>query len=333
MTWGWTIRDQEHKGTTGLEEPARSSPPEGPDGFSRRELLVGGALIGGSLAAAGTAVGLSRTRKPPATPTGEGSVRHVQGPPATPEGLPEDPLVTMQRDLVRAMAKPREDRHWIMVIDRTMCVGCSACTIGCVAENKLPPGTVYRPVVTEELGEYPNVALSFLPRPCMQCNDPPCVSVCPVRATWKGPDGVVVVDYDRCIGCRYCLTACPYGARTSDFGLSYVDGAAESAPTGEGRPLEATPAAWEIAPSNEYLKSWDRADRQSPVGNARKCHFCLHRLNEGLLPMCVTTCIGRATYFGDGNDDEALVSRLAASPNVQTLLPEKGTKPQVFYIS
>jgi len=335
------VSDPEDDVPVGLTEPDEetrasrtdASRADKPSGASRREVLLGGALIGGTLALAGTAVGVSRARKPPATPSGEASVRELPGPPQTPSDLPEDPLLTMQRDLARAMAKPREERHWIMVIDTTKCVGCSACTIGCVAENKLPPGVVYRPVVTEERGEYPNVTLSFLPRPCMQCDDPPCVPVCPVRATWKGPDGVVVIDYDRCIGCRYCLTACPYGARTSDFGLFYVDGAAEGAPDGDGRPVAGLPAAWEVKPSNEYLKSWDREHHQSPVGNARKCHFCLHRLNEGLLPMCVTTCIGRATYFGDGNDDRALATRLAAAPNARTLLPEKGTQPQVFYIS
>jgi molybdopterin-containing oxidoreductase family iron-sulfur binding subunit len=244
----------------------------------------------------------------------------------------EDPLVVMQRDLVRAMAKPREQRRWMMVIDTRKCVGCMGCTIGCVAENKLPPGVVYRPVVTEEVGNYPNLGIRFTPRPCMQCDEPPCVPVCPARATWKGPDGVVVIDYDRCIGCRYCLTACPYGARTSDFGLSYVEHAAEGAPSGDGRPLEGTPAAWEILPNHEYGKSWSRVDGGSPVGNARKCHFCLHRLEVGQLPMCATTCIGRATYFGDGNDPDALVTKLSVLPNADVLLPEKGTHPRVYYL-
>src|SRR3990172_2829398 len=74
--------------------------------------------------------------------------------------------------MVKAMAKPVEKRHWIMVIDTRKCIGCHACTIGCVAENKLPPGVVYRPVTTQEFGEYPNVQIRFLPRPCMQCDNP-----------------------------------------------------------------------------------------------------------------------------------------------------------------
>jgi molybdopterin-containing oxidoreductase family iron-sulfur binding subunit len=238
----------------------------------------------------------------------------------------------MQRELVKAMAKPVEKRRWIMVIDVRKCVGCQACTIGCVAENKLPPGVVYRPVVTQEFGEYPNVQIRFLPRPCMQCENPSCVPVCPVKATWKRPDGVVAIDYDRCIGCRYCLNACPYAARTSDFGRYYGADAASGALTGKDRPLEGPLSPWEQEPNNEYGKNWNRRGHDSPVGNARKCHFCLHRLEVGQLPMCVTTCIGRATYFGDSNDPDSLVVRLITTNNVQTLLPHWRNKPQCYYI-
>lgn len=300
--------------------------------LTRREMLRAGALVGAGGALAVGAVTYSRTRSAPATPTGEGTARTLAAPPGRVHARAEDVLLRMQRELVRAMAKPREQRRWVMVIDTRKCVGCMACTIGCVAENKLPPGTVYRPVIRTETGEYPNLGMRFTPRPCMHCDEPPCVPVCPVRATWKGPDGVVVIDYDKCIGCRYCLTACPYGARTSDFGFSYLDGAADGAPTGDGRPVEGTPAAWEVLPNHEYLKSWDRADHGSPQGNARKCHFCLHRLENGQLPTCVTTCIGRATYFGDANDPGSLVSELAVRENAEVLLPEKGTEPRVVYL-
>jgi molybdopterin-containing oxidoreductase family iron-sulfur binding subunit len=268
----------------------------------------------------------------PADPVGETTVRSLTTLKKVKVQENQDSLVRMQRELVRAMAKPAEKRHWIMVIDVRKCVGCYACTIGCVAENKLPPGVVYRPVTTREFGEYPNVQIRFTPRPCMQCENPSCVSVCPVRATWKRPDGIVVVDYDKCIGCRYCLNACPYGARTSDFGRYYESQAAVGAPTGSERPVEGQASPWENKPNNEYAKSWDRKDHASPVGNARKCHFCLHRLEVGQLPMCVTTCIGRATYFGDDKDSESLVVELITKNNVQTLLPHWGNKPQCYYI-
>lgn len=229
-----------------------------------------------------------------------------------------------------------------MIIDQRKCVGCHACTVGCIAENKLPPGVVYRPVTIEESGVFPNTRLKFTPRPCMQCEEPPCVPVCPVDATWRRPDGITIVDYDACIGCRYCLTACPYGARTSDFGEHYTAGAAVGAPVGEAAPLSGARAPandWEGRPNHELGKSWDRdahglpGTHASPMGNARKCHFCLHRLEAGMLPMCATTCIGRATYFGDANDPRSLVTELLQQNNTHTLLPHKGTKPRVFYIA
>ncbi len=302
-------------------------------GMNRREFTRAGALVGVGAVATGVAVVRDRVAPPPPDPTGPETVRHLTALDAVARNPAEDVLIRMQRELARAMGKPAEQRHWIMVIDQRKCVGCHACTIGCVAENHLPPGVVYRPVTTEERGTYPNVQLHFTPRPCMQCDRPPCVPVCPVKATWKRPDGVVLVDYDRCIGCRYCLTACPYGARTSDFGESYTAGTAAGAPAGDDRPvLGEAAAAWEHAPSNEYAKHWDRRGHGSPMGNARKCHFCLHRLEVGELPKCVTTCIGRATYFGDAEDPRSLAVELITRHNVQTLLTHKRTVPRVYYI-
>jgi molybdopterin-containing oxidoreductase family iron-sulfur binding subunit len=300
--------------------------------MDRREFVKAGALVGAGAAAAVAVVVKDRLPQPPHDPTGPATVRELKVLAGVAPRHDEDPLVRMQRELVRAMAKPVEQRRWVMVIDKRKCVGCSACTIGCVAENKLPPGVVYRPVVTEESGEFPNVRLTFTPRPCMQCDAPPCVPVCPVKATWKRPDGVVAIDYDKCIGCRYCLTACPYGARTSDFGLYYTADAAEGTPPGDERPTMGPHAPYEDQPNHEYGKHWDRRGHQSPMGNARKCHFCLHRLEKGQLPMCATTCIGRATYFGDALDPDSLVTELIAKHDVQTLLDHRGTKPRVYYI-
>lgn len=242
-----------------------------------------------------------------------------------------DVLVRMQQELKRALQKPVDQRRWVMVIDLRKCVGCHACTIACVAENKLPPGVVYRPVLIEEIGTYPNVTMRFLPKPCMQCDEPPCTSVCPVNATYKDENGVIVIDYDQCIGCRYCITACPYASRTFDFGHTYT----EELPEFEGliAGLSAT-EVYERAPNFEYREDWARKDRKSsPIGNVRKCHFCLHRVAEGMLPACVTTCIGRATYFGDANDPESLVAGLIAYPNVMRLKEELGTKPRVYYLT
>ncbi|MBI4963762.1 MAG: 4Fe-4S dicluster domain-containing protein [Desulfomonile tiedjei] len=300
--------------------------------MERREFLLTGGLVGGAAAVGVGVVVKDRLPSPPQDPTGEATVRNLTVLKKLKPQDYEDVHVRMQRELVKAMAKPVEKRRWTMVIDVRKCIGCHACTIGCVAENKLPPGVVYRPVVIREFGEYPNVQIRFLPRPCMQCENPSCVPVCPVNATWKRPDGVVAIDYDKCIGCRYCLNACPYGARTSDFGRYYSAGEAAGDSSGKDRPLEGSPASWEFEPSNEYAKNWNRKDHGSPVGNARKCHFCLHRLEVGQLPMCVTTCIGRATYFGDSNDPESLVVELVTKNNFQTLLPHLGNNPQCYYI-
>ncbi|MBI5879716.1 MAG: 4Fe-4S dicluster domain-containing protein [Chloroflexi bacterium] len=245
-------------------------------------------------------------------------------------GERQDPLVRMQEDLRRAMKKPIDQRRWVMVIDLRKCVGCSACTIGCVVENKLPPGVVYRPVLEEEIGTYPNVTRRFIPRPCMQCDDPPCVPVCPVNATYKRPDGIVAINYDDCIGCRYCLVACPYSARLFDAGRQYLDGTTPAIPALLGRDKA---MVYEKLPAYEYGHAWERHEGESPIGNARKCQFCSHRLEAGMLPMCATTCIGRATYFGDSNDPEALVSDLIASPNVMRLKEEMGTQPKVYYLA
>jgi Fe-S-cluster-containing dehydrogenase component len=302
-------------------EPA-GAPEEapGPNGhLSRRDVLRGTALTVLGVGASVAAIASARIAPRQPDPTGPTTVRELPEPATIPTDEAADPLLRMQADLRRALAKPVEERRWTMVIDTRKCVGCHACTVACIAENKLPPGVVYRPVVEEEWGEYPNVQIRFFPRPCMQCDEPPCVPVCPVNATWKRPDGIVAIDYDRCIGCRYCVVACPYGARTSDFGHNYTDATPELQP-------------YETLPNHEYGAAWNRAEHGSPIGNARKCHFCLHRLEQGMLPQCVTSCIGRATYFGDANDPESLVAEQDRQPNRIKLLEEHGTKPRVSYL-
>lgn len=304
--------------------------------MNRREFTRSAALVGAGIAATTALAVKDRLPKQRAAdPTGPETIRDIQPLESIPATGKEDPLIRMERELRKAMAKPVEDRKWVMIIDQRKCVGCHACTVGCIAENHLPPGVVYRPVTAEETGTFPNVRLKFTPRPCMQCEQPPCVPVCPVDATWRRPDGVTIVDYDKCIGCRYCLTACPYGARTSDFGRYYTAGEAKGANKCPDKPMEGEHAhmAWEDQPNNELGKAWDRSGHASPMGNARKCTFCLHRLEVGLLPTCSTTCIGRANLFGDANDPDSLVSETLAREPTYTLLPHKGTKPRVFYIA
>lgn len=126
-----------------------------------------------------------------------------------------------------------------MVIDTRRCVGCKACMVACKAENKTPPGVSYTVVVAEAVANRFDDKPIFTTKPCFHCENPPCVDVCPVSATFKRErDGLVVIDYDRCIGCRYCITGCPYGARYFDFGENY--------------PAVAQGTAYAQVPSPEY---------------------------------------------------------------------------------
>lgn len=215
----------------------------------------------------------------------------------------KDELTVIQEDIRRAIKKPAP--QWAMLIDLRRCTSCKACTAGCIAEQKSPPGIIYRPVYEEESGTYPKLKRRFTPRPCQQCDNPPCVAVCPNKgegkATWKSTkglsNGIVMINYTECIGCGKCVTACPYKARGLDSGAFYTDN---------------TPAVqeYEKAPTWEYSKKWPRNNPELPIGTARKCHFCLHRLKQGMVPMCVSTCICRANYFGDVSDPDSLIAKV-----------------------
>jgi molybdopterin-containing oxidoreductase family iron-sulfur binding subunit len=226
----------------------------------------------------------------------------------------KDELAVIQEDIKRAMDKP--NTKWAMLIDLRRCTACKACTAGCVAEQKSPPGVIYRPVFEEEMGTFPNVKTRFTPRPCMQCDNPPCVEACPNKgenkATWKAKNGIVMINYAQCIGCGKCVIACPYKARTLDSGAFHTEG---------------TPKIeeYEMAPTWEYGRRWPREKNQSPIGNARKCHFCYHRLKNGMVPMCVSTCICRANYFGDPEDKESLIYKMIKSNKVKVLTGVKAT--------
>jgi len=210
----------------------------------------------------------------------------------------KDEIQVMQGDLKRALGKARP--QWAMVIDLRRCTGCRACTAACFAEQKSPPGIMYRVVYEEEFGSFPKVRRRFTPRLCNQCDDPPCVKACPNKgdgkATWKDKDSVVVINYMQCIGCGKCAIACPYKARALDGGAFYTAG---------------TPKIeeYEKAPSWEYGRKWPRRENEIPIGTARKCHFCVHRLKVGMLPACVTTCPCRANFFGDMEDPQSLVHK------------------------
>jgi molybdopterin-containing oxidoreductase family iron-sulfur binding subunit len=233
------------------------------------------------------------------------------------------PLVNAAADSGESKRKHR----YGMVIDTRRCVGCDACVAACRQENKTPPGVSYTIVLENGFGERPDDRPLFMTKPCFHCEEPPCVPVCPVGATFKRKqDGIVVVDYDRCIGCRYCIVACPYQARYSDFGENY--------PAIE----EETP--WASVPSPEYKQFRKREEGKSPEGNVRKCTFCLHLQDEngeydkaaGRWPACAKTCTGKAIHFGDLDDSESEVSRLLMQRQAVRLKEELGTEPNVYYL-
>lgn len=237
---------------------------------------------------------------------------------------------------------------WCMVIDLDKCVGCQACSVACRMENNtpvVPPNEakngreirwndVYPLPVHfgPDEGEYPNVKTHYLTRPCMHCKNAPCVKVCPVQATYTDEEGIVRQNYDRCIGCRFCTMACPYGVRYFNY----------------------TEPEWE-----ETLSEYRNPDQirgsgdlegpaPRPVGVVEKCTYCVHRLVKAraraaaenrdfradeYVPACVETCTGKARYFGDLDDPNSTVSQLSKSLRATHLLEDSGAHPKTLYLS
>jgi Fe-S-cluster-containing dehydrogenase component len=206
---------------------------------------------------------------------------------------------------------------WGMLIDINKCIGCNYCTYACQAVNNLADDMLYNVVTTETTQ---NGTEFFLSRPCMQCAEAPCVHVCPVQATYYREDGIVKMDYDRCIGCRYCQVACPYDARV----FNWRD------------PIEKS----ELAPT---FGVQEVPNRQRGV--VEKCHFCSHRIDDGLergmtpgvdpqaTPACVVACPTGARVFGDLNSPESPISKAREEARVTLRLREDlSTEPRVYYI-
>lgn len=206
--------------------------------------------------------------------------------------------------------------RWAMVIDLERCIGCEYCLRACSAVNDVATDKPWNIVVPEKNSTgHP----FFFSRPCLHCQDAPCVEVCPVKATYHREDGLVIMDYDKCIGCRYCEVACPYDARKFNWA-----------------------ARTDV---NPYVPTWGVPEvERRPRGVVEKCTFCVHRIDKGLklglipgrdreaTPACVNICPVEARLFGDLNDPESKVSQAIASKPVFVLRKELGTEPHVFYI-
>jgi Fe-S-cluster-containing dehydrogenase component len=196
-----------------------------------------------------------------------------------------------------------------MVIDLKRCISCYACQIACKSENATPPGVLYAWAFRVERGEYPDTEQVYLPMLCNHCDEPSCVDVCPTGATYKrDEDGIVVVDADKCVGCRSCMMACPYHARY------YLDQIRAYYP-GQG-----------LTPYEEV------GYKRHSAGTVEKCNFCVDRLGEGLEPACVSNCPAVARIFGDLDDPDSEVSKLVKRGHAFQLLVEMGTQPSVYYL-
>ena len=225
-----------------------------------------------------------------------------------------------------------KQRRWGMIVDLDRCTGCGACVAACTVENNIPEvsprearmGRVMHwiRVARREEPEGDRASVSHFPALCLQCGTAPCTFVCPVHATYKGIDGLVGQIYARCIGCRYCMAACPYTVKVFNW----------SAPR------------WE----EDFLAHTNPDVSLRPVGVVEKCTFCSHRLQvarddaacegrdvrpEEYQPACVEVCPAKALSFGDLADEESAVATAARSPRAYRPLDELGTEPAVSYLN
>jgi molybdopterin-containing oxidoreductase family iron-sulfur binding subunit len=220
--------------------------------------------------------------------------------------------------------KPMDGVEYVYCLNLTRCVGCRKCVHACVAENnqsrnpeiqyirvlKMPHGSLnmeegdhnYTPSAVPEKGFF------YMPVQCQQCKNPPCVKVCPTKATWQEPDGITVIDYDWCIGCRYCEAACPYFARRFNWTKPSIP-------------------ADRLNPNMSYL-----GNRPRKQGVMEKCHFCIQRTRAGKYPACLEVCPAGARKFGNILDPESEVSYILRTKRVFIQLKEElGTSPRFFY--
>jgi phenylacetyl-CoA:acceptor oxidoreductase subunit 1 len=215
-----------------------------------------------------------------------------------------------------ASENAKGEHQWAMVIDQSKCIGCGQCTLACQAHNDINPDIQWNKVI--EAGEIDGKKV-FLSRPCMQCEHAPCVEVCPVGASYYRNDGIVMMDYDKCIGCRYCQVACPYDARSFNW-ESFVG-------------------------DNPAVPRWGEPEvERRPRGVPEKCAFCYQRIDRGLslgltpgvdsdaTPACVVTCPTGARMFGDLSDPNSNVSQVLQKHVSYRLRENLGTSPRVYYL-
>lgn len=198
-----------------------------------------------------------------------------------------------------------------MIIDLERCIGCHTCANACKMHNGVPMGMLWNRVLTEgcdaidgAVGTYPNLTRAYIPLACQHCENPACRRVCPTGATYKDALGRVEVDYDKCIGCRMCMAACPYNARVFN---------------------------WSEPKRDPDFKYGHKDVPVRPKGIVEKCTLCKERTDRDEEPLCIVCCPTEARIFGDLDDPESRISRLVRENNASVLLEEQGTRPQVHY--
>ena len=299
-----------------------------PEGASRRDFIKTSAVMASGLAA--LAASLSPLRELEKFTSVEQFVQKYYRE-LTPEEMAKV-LKRIEREVeqqygVHAQVrdlKPMNGVEYVYALNLTRCIGCRKCVHACVAENnqsrnpeiqyirvlRLPHGSLdlekaehnYAPESVPEKGYF------YMPVQCQQCRNPPCVKVCPVHATWQDADGITVIDYDWCIGCRYCAAACPFWARRFNFAKPQV-------------------AKDQINPDMAYL-----GNRPRRQGVMEKCHFCVQRTRVGRYPACLEVCPTGARKFGNILDPNSEVSYIFKHKRVFIQLKEEmGTSPRFYY--
>jgi molybdopterin-containing oxidoreductase family iron-sulfur binding subunit len=312
--------------------PGTSPPPSGggaSPGLTRRGFIGKGAAVLAGVSAVAAALSPLRRLDPRDIPTIEKLLqKHYK------EMGPEERRLVLER-IAAAVEKryrvrpdvrdpaPLQGVEFVYGLNISRCIGCRRCVCACVKENnqsrspqiqyirvlKMEKGSIdlessehhYDPPLVPEHDSY------YMPVQCHQCKKPPCVKVCPVEATWQEPDGITVIDYDWCIGCRYCEAACPYWARRFNFAEPHL-------------PVE------ELNPHMAYL-----SNRPRTKGVMEKCTYCLHRVRKGRMPACVEVCPTGSRKFGNVLDPESEVSYILRQKRVFILKEDVGTVPRFFY--
>jgi len=205
------------------------------------------------------------------------------------------------------------NKRYIMLIDMKRCIGCHTCSVACKSGNNLPVDVWWNrtltfggPAMDTPHGTFPNLEMKYLTLNCQHCEKPACVKACPSRATYQREDGVVMQNYNACLGCRLCILACPYGGvrnyheRQPRYDLNFPAG--------------------------------DAGVKAQQAGTVSKCHFCYDRIDQGLSPGCVDVCPVRARFFGDVNDPQSEVAGLLAKRPHTRLLENKKTNPSIYLL-